>query len=83
MVRVFKKLVLLLDVVVVLVIAVVVVVHIPPDDPSNIPPLYAAELSHTPQSVCANDDAEWNMKPMLVTLKTSHLERSLLNDDAE
>ena len=58
-------------------------VQICPDDLSNIAFLSAVDVSHTPQSVCENDEAEWNIKPMSVALDTSHLERSLLNDDAE
>ena len=54
-----------------------------PNDPSNIPSLSAVDVSHAPQSVCAKDDAPKNMSSMLVTLDTSHLEMSLLNDDAE
>ena len=77
-VRVFNEVVLLLDVVV-----VVLVVQSRPDEPSSIPCLYAVEVIHTPQSVCANDDAEWNMKPISATLDTSHLDMSPLNDDAE
>ena len=73
----------LLEEVVVAEMLVLVVVQIRPDEPSNIPPLYAVEVIHTPQSVCANDDASSNMSSMSVTLDTSHLERSLLNDDAE
>ena len=65
-------------------VLVLVVVHIPPDEPSNIPSLSAAaEVGHTPQSVCVKDEAPKNMCSMLVTLDTSHLERSPLNDDAE
>ena len=77
------EVVLLLEVVVVVEILVLVVVQIRPGEPSNIPPLYAVEVPHTPQSVCANDDASSNMSSMSVTLDTSHLERSLLNDEAE
>ena len=60
----------------------VVVLQIRPDEPSNIPPLSADEVCHSPQRVCANDDAPENMSSILVTLDTSHLEMPLLNDDA-
>ena len=63
--------------------ALVVAVHIRPDEPSNIRSLSAVEVSHAPQSVCAKDDASKNMYFTLVTLDTSHSERSMLNDDAE
>ena len=56
--------------------------QIRPDEPSNIPSLSAFEVNQAPQSVCANDDAPWNIPAMLATLDTSHLERSMLNDDA-
>ena len=62
---------------------VVLVVQIRPDEPSNILSLSAVEVSHAPQSVCAKDDASKNMYFTLVTLDTSHSERSMLNDDAE
>ena len=75
-VRVFIEVVLLLE-------AVVVVVQMLPVEPSNIPLLSAAEVCHTPQRVCAKDDAPANICFMLVTLDTSHLETSLLNDNAE
>ena len=58
------------------------VVQIRPGDRSNMPPLFAVEVPHEPQSVCANDDAPENMAHMVVTLETSHLERSPLNDFA-
>ena len=61
---------------------VVPVVQIAPDEPSNIPFLSAVEMYHKPQSACANDDAPENIFSMLVTLDTSHLEMSALNDDA-
>ena len=41
------------------------------------------EVDHSPQSICAKDDAEANMSDMSVTIDTSHIERSQLNDDAE
>ena len=59
------------------------VVQIRPDERSNISVLSAVEVVHMPQSVCVNDEASTNMSSMLVTLDTSHLERSRLNDDAE
>ena len=59
------------------------VVQIRPDEPSNIPSFFADEVSHTPPSVCANEDAPENISSMSVTLDTSHLEMSPLNDDAE
>ena len=58
------------------------VAQIRPGDPSNIPS-FAAKVTHAPQSVCAKDDAPANVVSILVTLDTSHLERSTLNDDAE
>ena len=58
-------------------------VQIRPDEPSNILSLFAVEANQAPQSVCAKDDVAKNMTFMLVTLDTSHLEMSLLNDDAE
>ena len=61
----------------------VLVVPCRPDEPPNISVLDAVEVIHVPQSVCANDEASTNMSSMLVTLDTSHLERSMLNDDAE
>ena len=76
--------VLILVVVVAVVVDVLVlVVQIRPDEPSNIPFLSAVEVLHAPQSVCEKDDALRNMDFMLATLDTSHLEMSLLNDDAE
>ena len=58
-------------------------VQIRPKEPTNIPSLPAAEAIHAPQSVCTKDDAPANICFMLVTLDTSHVERSPLNDDAE
>ena len=52
-----------------------------PDEPSNISSLFAVEVNHTPQSVCAKDEAPLNILLMLVTLDTSHFERSALKDD--
>ena len=43
----------------------------------------AVDLSHAPQSFWENDFALVNMKSMMVTLDTSHLERSPLKDEAE
>ena len=57
--------------------------QIRPDESVNIPFFSALEVCHFPQSSCAKDDAPENISPMLVTLDTSHLERSPLNDDAE
>ena len=48
------------------------VVQIRPDDPSNMPSLSAVEVTHEPQSVCANDDAPENIPAMVVTVETSH-----------
>ena len=59
------------------------VLQIFPDEPSNILVLTALEVNHAPQSVCEKDDAESNMRAILITLDTSHSEMSLLNDDAE
>ena len=57
---------------------------IDPDDPVNIFVLLAFELTHSiPQSFWLNASALKNIESMLVTLDTSHFERSLLNDDAE
>ena len=82
-VRGFLDVVLLVEVEVLVVVEVVVViVQIPPDDPSNIPSLSAVEVSHAPQRVCAKDDASENICSMLVTLETSHLEMSPLNNEA-
>ena len=58
------------------------VAQIRPEEPRNIPSLSAVEVYHSPQSFCANDDAPENMSAMVVTLDTSHLETSPLNDDA-
>ena len=57
-------------------------VHSRPDEPSNIPFFFAFEVPHAPQSVCAKDDAPEKVDSILVTLDTSHLEMSPLNDDA-
>ena len=53
-----------------------------PDEPSNISVLSAVEVVHAPQSVCVNDDAPANIPNILVTLDTSHVEMSPLNDGA-
>ena len=84
-VRDFMEVILLLKVVVVMSVEVLVLVVVQsrPGEPSNIPFLYALDVTHVPQSVCAKDDALENMSHMFVTQDTSHLERSLLNDDAE
>ena len=60
-----------------------VVVQILPDEPANIPFLSAAEVYHLLQSDCANDVAPENIFFILITLETSHLEMSQLNDTAE
>ena len=80
---IFMKIVLLVEVVGVVEVLVLVVVQSRPVEPSNISVLSAVEVLHTPQSVCVNDDAERNMPTMSVTLDTSHLDMSPLNDDAE
>ena len=74
--------VVLLSEKIVVVVAVLVVVPIRPGEPSNILTLSAVEVLHASQSVCAKEEAPENMSRMLVTLDTSHLERSRLNDDA-
>ena len=78
------EVVLLLAVVVVATLGLVVVwvVHIRPDEPSNIAILFAVEVLHAPQSVCAKDDAPENISSMSITLETSHLDMSLSNDVA-
>ena len=58
-------------------------VQSPPPESSNILRFVAVDVSHLPQSVWLNDDALRNMLAMLNTLDTSHLEMSILNDDAE
>ena len=63
-------------------VTVVLAVQRRPDESLNIPSLSAVEVIHTPQSVCAKDDAPENISSMLITLDTFHLERSPLNDDA-
>ena len=73
------EVVLLVEVVVVLVL----VIQIRPDEPSNIPVLSAVEVYHEPQRVCVKDEAPENILSILVTLETSHLAISPLNDDAE
>ena len=64
-------------------VLVLVIVQIRPGEPSNMFCFSAVEVLHSPQSVCVNDDALLNMPIMVVTLDTSHLETSPLNDDAE
>ena len=78
----FYRVVILLDVAVVVEV-LALFLQIRPDDPSNIPSLSAFDVSHVPQSVCAKDDAPWNIMFMAVTPDTSHLEMSRLNEDAE
>ena len=53
--------------------------QISPDEPSNIPSLFAVEVDHAPQSLCAKDVAPWNIFLMLMASDTSHLDRSELN----
>ena len=60
----------------------VLVVQSRPYEPTNISVLSAVEVPHAPQSVCEKDDAPENICFMVVTLETSHLEMSPLNDDA-
>ena len=55
-VRVLMEVVLLLEVVVIVEV-LALLVQIRPDESSNIASLSAVEVSHAPQSVCANDDA--------------------------
>ena len=61
----------------------VVLPQIRPDELANMFSLFAFEVIHAPQSVRAKDEALLNMTPMSVTLDTSHVDRSPLNDDAE
>ena len=77
-----EETVILLEVVVVVAEVVVLIAQIRPAEPANIPYLSAVEVLHTPQRVCAKDDAKRNICSMSVTLDTSHLEMSPLNDDA-
>ena len=63
--------------------AVVLDLQSRPGEPTNISVLSAVEVLHVPQSVCEKDDAPLNMRFMLVTLDTSHLDMSPLNDDAD
>ena len=79
----FMEAVLLVVVMMVVVTAIVLVPQIRPDEPPNMSSLSALEVAHRPQRVCANDDAPENISFMLVTLDTSHLDMSPLNDDAE
>ena len=72
-----------LEVVVTVVVEVLILlVQSRPGEPSNILSLSAVEVSHAPQSVCAKDVAPENISFMLVTLDTSHLLMSTLNDEA-
>ena len=73
---------LLLVVVVVVVESVEPVEKICPGEPSNMLFFSAVEVTHAPPSVCAKEDANRNIKPMSVTLDTSHLEISPLNEYA-
>ena len=78
------EVILLVEVVVVVVVKVIKLsVHIRPGESVNIPSLSAFEVYHAKQRVCVKDEAPENMSSMLITLDTSHLERSPLNDDAE
>ena len=56
--------------------------HICPGEPLKIPSLFALEVLHASQSVCSKDDAPEKVDSILITLDTSHLEMSTLNDDA-
>ena len=56
--------------------------QIRPDESTNIERLFAVDVLHAPHRVCANDDAPENMPNILITLDTSHLEMSPLNDVA-
>ena len=57
---------------------------IDPGEPSNMSLLLAFELTHsTPQSFWSNNAASVNILSILVTLDTSHLERSPLKDVLE
>ena len=56
---------------------------IEPSEPANILSLDAFEKPHVaPQSFCLKEDAPWNMESILLTLDTSHFDRSPLNDVA-
>ena len=54
-----------------------------PDDSSKIPTLFAVEVNHKPESVCAKDEAPLNILLISVTLDTSHFDRSKSKDDAD
>ena len=56
--------------------------QIRPGDSSNISALSAVEVIHLPHKVCSKDDAPENMMYIEVTLDTSHLVMSQLNDAA-
>ena len=54
---------------------------IDPGDPENMSACFAFELTHAaPHNDRANDVAPLNIPPMFVTLDTSHLEMSPLNN---
>ena len=61
---------------------VVAVVHIDPGEFSNMRRFSALDLAHAPQSFRLNAVAPLNIADMSVTLDTSHLEMSPLNDNA-
>ena len=61
----------------------VLTLQIRPDEAENIPYFFAVEVNHAPQSMCVKDDAPENISSMLITLDTSHLDTSLLKDDAD
>ena len=62
--------------------AVVLDLQSRPGEPTNISVLSAVKVLHEPQSVCEKDDAPLNMRFMLVTLDTSHLDMSVLKHEA-
>ena len=59
-----------------------VVLQIRPCEPRNISVFVAFEVNHAPQSFCEKDGAAANICSMPVTLDTSHLDMSPLNDEA-
>ena len=61
-------------------VALLVDVQSFPPQPSNIRYFFAVDVCHLSQRVCLNDDARLNIDSMLVTLDTSHFERSALKD---
>ena len=83
--RVLVKVVLPTEVVVKVVVGVVALAPVVQSrlDFTNISVLSAVEVLHAPHSECEKDDAPENMRCMVVTLDTSHLEMSPSNDDAE